>query len=78
LVRSLPASSDCNQYCNEVVDQVMQGVALYGNDTLIGQDGLKEKLNKDKIWSQTCADSCLQTFELRATAGFEDGKKNCG
>jgi hypothetical protein len=56
----------------------MKGVALYGNDTLIGQDGLKEKLNKDKIWSQTCADSCLQTFELRATAGFDDGKKNCG
>jgi hypothetical protein len=52
----------------------MKGVALYGNDTLIGQD----RLNKDKIWSQTCADSCLQTFELRATAGFDDGKKNCG
>ena len=68
LVRSLPTSTECLQYCNEVVDQVMGQTFLYGNDTLIGEDANTAKSRKNKLWSATCRDSCVDTFAMRTTA----------
>ena len=69
LVKSIPSSSDCNQYCDEVVDQVLKNVQLYGNESLTKSEESKEQ--KQQQWSETCADSCIGTFELRSKSGFD-------
>ena len=76
MVRALLKSSTCVQYCDEVVGQVMKNIALYGNDTIVGEDGNKKRVDRDRIWSQTCADSCKDTFQIRSDAGFADNKKS--
>ena len=72
-MRSLPDSHSCNQYCDEVTNQVLTQIHLYGNESLIDVHGSTKK-QKQRAWASTCADSCMNTFEMRLMAGFDQNK----